>query len=153
MPSWKHSQEYTQQTHDINTTTVSRNRASNKPNCFTVRKWSASILRYLVRFFFWSCFVFVLFQEAVWPWHPSETLRSSRHVHCSVRLSWQNPPCQGPALSLTVVMSYKCSAFSHLNLSVSCPHLCSWRSPLRFTWSKPRLEVKRRSVITNRSKW
>lgn len=74
-------------------------------------------------------------------------------IHCSVRLSWQNPPCQSPSLSLPVVMSYKCSAFSHLNLSVCCPHLCSWRSPLRFTWSKPRLEVKHCSVITNRSKW
>lgn len=31
--------------------------------------------------FFLSSFALVLFQEAVWPWHPSETLPSPRHVH------------------------------------------------------------------------
>lgn len=153
MPSWKHSL-ITRSRPMTNTTIVSHNRTSNKPNCFTVRKWLASILWNLFHFFFCLVLCLLFFRKLFGPdtlLRPFLLLVTS--IHCSVRLIWQNPPCQSPSLSLTVAMSYKCSAFSHLNLSVCCPHLCSWRSPLRFTWSKPRLEVKHCSVITNRSKW
>lgn len=96
MPSWKHSREYTQQTHDINTTTVSRNRASNKPNCFTVRKWSASILRYLVRFFFLVLFCVCSFSGsclALTPfWDPS--FFSSRPLFSQAKLA--KPSVSGP---------------------------------------------------------